>query len=86
MDRKVAMELIEWDAQMLEMIANGKAIDLYKYWRQTKKGLSLQDAAIEKMAQGLCCPIDLEEDFEVIGSLDERMNIEPLCFVDEKGA
>lgn len=76
--RSVCAEVIMLDLKMIELISEGKQIELMKYWRNLSdknpaslnfKGKTCMEHAFQKVLTGQCCPHDLESSFKPINEM-----------------
>lgn len=73
--RNVCAEVIMIDLEMIQLIAEGKTIELIKYWRslsdgkpasENMRGKTCMEHAFQKMLAGIVCPYDVEASFKPI--------------------
>lgn len=76
--RTVCAEVIMMDLEMIQLIGEGKTIELMKYWRGLSdgnpyslnmRGKTCMEHAYQKCLGGLCCPHDVEASFRPINEL-----------------
>lgn len=76
--RTVCAEVIMMDLEMIQLIGEGKTIELMKYWRGLSdgnpyslnmRGKTCMEHAYQKCLDGLCCPHDVEASFRPINEL-----------------
>lgn len=76
--RSVCAEVIMLDLEMIQLIGEGKSIELMKYWRETSDGnpassnftgKTCMEHGFQKVLSGLCCPHDLESSFKPIDEM-----------------
>lgn len=76
--RNVCAEVIMIDLEMIQLIADGKTIELIKYWRslsdqdpfsENMRGKICMEHAFQKMLAGLVCPYDVEASFKPIDEM-----------------
>jgi type II secretory ATPase GspE/PulE/Tfp pilus assembly ATPase PilB-like protein len=73
--RTVCAEVVAVDLEMIQLIMDGKILELMKYWRglsdgnyesENMKGKTCMEHAFSKMLTGLVCPKDVEASFKPI--------------------
>ncbi len=81
--RTVCAEVIYVDINMLELISNGKTIELMKYWRELNDGQldsenmtgkTCMEHAFQKMLRGQISPYDVESSFKPLDEMLLKVN------------
>lgn len=76
--RSVTAEVIMIDLTMMELISEGKTIELMKYWRglsdrdpssENMRGKTCMEHGFQKVLKGLVCPHDLESSFKPLDEM-----------------
>lgn len=76
--RSVCAEVIMIDLEMIQLIGEGKTIELMKYWRglsdrnpasENMRGKTCMEHGFQKMLAGLVCPHDVEASFRPLNEM-----------------